>query len=183
MIRKVGFSRGLLALALCAVLLAAAHVPAQYNRSRTVERRPSSAANVSFRRSLAAEETQIFALVNRERGRKGLGELVWDDQLAAVARAYSRQMAREAFFDHFDGNGNSIVERAESAGVRGWRRIGENLFFCEGYERFDRLAVRGWMDSPTHRDNILDRKYNASGIGIAQSRAGEIYITQVFIQR
>ncbi len=183
MTRKSGFSRALLALALSAVLLAATDAAAQTFRSRSVERRPSATSNVSFRRSLAAEETQIFELVNRERSRKNLGVLAWDDGLAALARAYSRQMAREAFFDHFDGDGNSIVERAERAGLRGWRRIGENLFFCEGYDRFDRLAVRGWMESPTHRENILDRKYNASGIGIAESRSGEIYITQVFIQR
>jgi uncharacterized protein YkwD len=56
------------------------------------------------------------------------------------------------------------------------------LFFCEGYDRFDAPAVRVWMDSPEHRRNILDRQFNGTGIGVAQTRGRRIYITQVFIR-
>ena len=97
--------------------------------------------------NLSNSEFQIHNLVNNERRRKGLGDLDWDDSLARLARTYSRQMARESFFSHFDRNGDSVVERAEKSNIRGWSRIGENLFFCEGYGNFDSLAVRGWMNS------------------------------------
>ncbi|MBS1797762.1 MAG: CAP domain-containing protein [Acidobacteria bacterium] len=134
-------------------------------------------------RSVESEERAIFDLINEERRKKGLGDLEWDGRLAGVARDYSRRMAREDFFSHYDRDGNSVVERARDSNVRDWRQIGENLFYCEGYDQFDELAVRGWMKSPDHRRNILDRRFNASGIGIARARDGRIYITQVFIER
>jgi uncharacterized protein YkwD len=182
MTRKTRFSGIVPVFVLFVFLAGGVSVPAQFYRDRRAAR-PSVSSNLGSRGSLAASETEIFGLVNRERSRQGLGQLAWDDGLARLARAYSRKMAKEGFFDHYDRDGRTVTERAEEMNISDWRKIGENLFFCEGYDRFDRLAVRGWMSSPTHRENILDRKYNASGIGIAETRNGEIYITQIFVQR
>jgi len=149
---------------------------------RVLAREESRSNQPQYRGNLADDEYEIHDLVNNERRKKGLGELSWDGSLASLARSYSRQMARESFFSHYDRNGDSVVERARNSNIRGWSIIGENLFFCEGYDNFDALAVRGWMNSPEHRRNILNREYNATGIGVAQTRDGRIYITQVFIR-
>lgn len=133
-------------------------------------------------RGAATDEQSIYELINAERRRRGAGPLVWDEKVAQMARNYSRQMARESFFDHFDPDGLSVVDRARRAGLKGWSMIGENLFFAEGYGRIDRLAVRGWMESPSHRRNLLERQYTTTGIGLAQTRDGRIYITQVFLR-
>ena len=125
-------------------------------------------------------EAEVFDLVNRERSRARLGSLEWDDRLAALARDYSRQMAREGFFDHYDPRGRTVIDRAQSARIRNWSSIGENLFFCEEHPYFASTAIRGWMKSRTHRTNMLDRSWTATGIGIATARDGSIYITQVF---
>jgi len=127
-----------------------------------------------------SRESQIFSLINRERARSGLGSLTWNPDLAGLARDYSQTMAREGFFDHIDGQGNSVVERAKHAHIRGWQKIGENLFECEPTNSLPSLAIRGWMNSPTHRDNILDPEWRATGIGIAYAGNGDIYITEVF---
>ena len=134
------------------------------------------------RGNLSSDEFQIHYLVNNERRKNGLNDLYWDNGLAAMARAFSRQMARESFFSHYDRNGKSVVDRARQSNIVGWSKIAENLFFCEGYDRFDAVAVRGWMSSSGHRRNILDRQFNETGIGVAQTRDGRIYITQVFIR-
>ena len=131
----------------------------------------------------APDEIEIFERVNRERERNGLQQLDWDDETARVARAYSVRMAREGFFEHIDPDGNSVVERAEQSRLRHWSIIGENLFMCEAYNDFTRLAVSGWLKSPTHRQNMLDRRWSATGIGVAQDRGGRIYVTQVFLER
>ena len=186
---KTVFSRTAVFAFLGAFLFASLSVPAQRVRitrsaNGRVVSREQTPERISLRRetqgNLSNDEHQIHYLVNNERRRKGLGDLYWDDELARMARAYSRQMARESFFSHYDSDGNSVVERAEKSDIRGWSKIGENLFFCEGYDDFDSLAVRGWMNSPTHRRNMLDRQFNTTGIGVAQSRSGEVYITQVF---
>lgn len=138
------------------------------------------AAQQSGTYSLNNNETRIFSLVNRERARSGLSPLVWNDRLADLARGYSRTMAREGFFDHIDSEGNSVVERARHSHISHWEKIGENLFLCDPTSEYANLAVRGWMHSPSHRDNILDPDWRDTGIGIAFARDGEIYITEVF---
>jgi len=128
------------------------------------------------------DEHQIFELVNAQRQKSRLNDLIWDDKLARMARSYSKKMAKENFFAHADFDGKTVVERAEDSNVKNWRKIGENLFYFEGNHNFDALAVKSWMKSPTHRQNILDENWTATGIGIAESRDGRIYITQVFIE-
>ena len=123
-------------------------------------------------------ESEVFELVNRERSKARLGVLAWDDRLARLARDYSRQMAREGFFDHYDKEGRTVVDRADR--IQGWSEIGENLFVCEDHDYFARTAIRGWLGSRTHRTNMLDRLWTATGIGIATARNGNIFVTQVF---
>jgi uncharacterized protein YkwD len=125
-------------------------------------------------------EMEVFDLVNRERSRARLVGLEWDEQLARLARNYSRQMAREGFFDHYDPEGKTVIDRAQNARIRNWSGIGENLFVCDEHPAFATIAVRGWMKSSTHRTNMLNRTWTATGIGIATADDGSIFITQVF---
>ena len=143
----------------------------------------TASANSRVSVNADSDEREIFDLINQERNKKGLGELNWDSDLSRLARAYSQKMARENFFSHYDGNGKAVDDRAKDMRIKDWSKIGENLFFCEGYDNPNLMAVRGWMKSPTHRENILDPDYTDSGIGIAVTGGGRIYITQVFITR
>jgi uncharacterized protein YkwD len=130
--------------------------------------------------SSGENEVRILSLINRERAKNGLAQLVWNDRLGDLARRYSEKMARENFFEHIDSDGNDVVARARQSRIRGWRKIGENLFTCDPTDDFTSLSVRGWMRSPSHRQNILDPEWRDTGIGIAFSRRGEIYITEIF---
>lgn len=134
-------------------------------------------------RDLGGAELSIHNLINAERRKRGVGDLEWNEELARVAREYSKKMAREGFFDHRDDDGNSVVDRVTKARISGWSRIGENLYYSEGYDSFEAMSVRGWMKSPGHRENLLDRRYTSAGIGVARSRDGKIYVTQVFMGR
>jgi uncharacterized protein YkwD len=126
-------------------------------------------------------ELQIFELVNRQREHERLSRLTWNDEIADVARAYSERMAREGFFDHYDPEGRTAIDRAEK--VRGWRMIGENLFVCEPVPDLAPFALRGWMASETHRTNLLDKQWTSTGIGIAQASNGDLYITELFTRK
>jgi uncharacterized protein YkwD len=125
-------------------------------------------------------EAEVFELVNQQRMKAGLNALAWDDRVGGIAREYSRQMARENFFDHYDPEGHDVMDRADRAKLTGWVKIGENLFACSPTPDFSRKAVVGWMGSETHRVNILDREWTSTGIGVATARDGSIYVTQVF---
>lgn len=138
---------------------------------------------IVFAEKFDDEEFQIFQLVNAERYKIRLNNLEWDDKLAEIARDYSQKMAREHFFEHADSNGKTVVDRVKERRVKNWSKIGENLFLCSGIKKIDTFSVRGWMKSPTHRQNILDESWTTTGIGIAESKDGKIFITQVFIER
>lgn len=127
------------------------------------------------------EELEIFGLVNRERTKARLRALGWDDEIARVARNYSRQMAGGGFFDHYDPNGKTVIDRA--AKIDRWSKIGENLFMSDGMDDFTSFSVRGWMRSTTHRRNILDREWTATGIGVYKTSDHKIYVTQIFVLR
>jgi uncharacterized protein YkwD len=179
---KSKVSRIVLVTVLCVFLFSAVSVLAQRTTIRKSVTGRVASRNEVYRGNLSSDENEIYNLINDERRKKGLGELGWDNNLAQMARSYSKKMAKESFFSHYDSDGNTVVDRVQDSNIRGWRKIGENLFFCEGYNDFDLLAVRGWMNSPEHRQNILDRQFTTTGIGVAQARNGQIYITQVFIK-
>ena len=143
---------------------------------------PSAPTNISNSINIEADERRVFELVNSEREKNGLNRIEWNPALAQLARNYSEQMADEKFFSHFDKNGASVQDRAEFMKIRGWSKIGENLFVCSGTSKFTALAVQKWMKSPSHKQNILDAEWTTSGIGVAESSDGEIYITQVFMR-
>ncbi len=166
-----------------AVLLFAAFLPLNF-----VIFTPQAAAqrrNQNYKNSgsdFGGEEFEIYELINNRRNKSRLQPLNWDDDVAEVARRYSEEMARGNFFSHYDKRGRSVVDRANSFGLKGWSSIGENLFFCEGYDVFSNLAVKGWLNSPTHRKNMLNPEWTTTGIGIAADRSGKIYVTQVFLR-
>lgn len=136
----------------------------------------------SSRTDFGNEEFEIYELVNNRRYKNRLQQLEWDNDVAEMARRYSENMARENFFSHYDKRGRSVVDRAESFGIRGWTEIGENLFFSEGYNDFSNLAVNGWLKSSSHKQNMLNPQWTTTGIGIASDRSGKIYITQIFLR-
>jgi uncharacterized protein YkwD len=57
----------------------------------------------------------------------------------------------------------------------------ENVAFNMGHARPDDTAIRGWIKSPGHNQNMLGN-YDLTGIGVAE-RGGNYYFTQIFIQK
>lgn len=119
---------------------------------------------------------QVFDLVNSERGKANLDPLIWDDRLANVAREHSEDMIRNNFVGHINLKGQNVEDRLRIAGID-WNFCGENI--AVGDEDAQSI-VRGWMESKGHRDNVLQLQFRYSGVGIARSKAGNLYITQVF---
>lgn len=134
-------------------------------------------------KDFTGDEDEIFRLINLERRKRRLNNLEWDEQIAKMARKYSEKMARENFFSHFDPEGTNVAERAKKAKIKGWNKIGENLFSIDGVSKFDAFAVKGWMKSPSHQRNILDGDWTTTGVGVAEAENGEIFITQVFVRK
>ena len=132
---------------------------------------------------LKEDEAKILYLINEIRLDNGMDKVRWNDDLASLARSYSNNMAKDRFFSHFNRNGETVVERARKMKIVRWKMIGENLFKGTGIEDLPRFAIKGWMKSPQHKKNIMERRFNETGIGLARSSDGTIYATQVFLER
>jgi uncharacterized protein YkwD len=128
-------------------------------------------------------EREAFALVNRKRAESGLEPLVWSDEAAGAARLHSENMARLGFFSHAGRDGSRVEDRAEAAGLTGWRALGENIAFNRGFQNPVETAVEKWMLSAGHRQNILSERWRETGVGIALKADGSYYLTQVFVTR
>jgi len=53
----------------------------------------------------------------------------------------------------------------------------------KGYSDPATMAVEKWMQSESHKKNILNDQWRESAIGVAVADDGAIYFTQVFITR
>ncbi|MFD7975889.1 CAP domain-containing protein [Streptomyces sp. NPDC059071] len=121
---------------------------------------PSATVRSVTEREQAAE-AEVVRLVNLERAKVGCVAVRSDAELAALAGAFSADMAARNFFDHTDPDGDSPWTRAERAGVMNLG--GENI--ARG--QVDAAAVmKSWMASDGHRANILNCDYKTLGVGV-----------------
>jgi len=126
----------------------------QYNRARS---------------AMAVLEDAVVGRMNQVRRSHGLRPLRLNRRLRSAALFHSRDMGRRGYFEHDSISGTPFWRRIErfypSRGFRSWT-VGENLLWAS--DRYDAaFAVREWMESPPHRENILSREWREVGIGAA----------------
>jgi uncharacterized protein YkwD len=150
-------------------------------------------------------EQRVLELINAERAKQNLRPLELDLKLAEIARAHSRDMVKQGYFNHITPEGRGPAERSRAAGYECRKRSGdftgqqlaENLFQNNLYDRvvyqngarfyewksaeeIAKSSVKGWMKSPGHRGNILNPGYDKTGIGVAIGADGKVILTQLF---
>ncbi|WP_069625731.1 CAP domain-containing protein [Streptomyces niveus] len=125
---------------------------------------------------LAAVASDVVALTNAERTAAGLRPLAGDPGLTVAAQAHSDDMVALGFYSHTSPDGRQPWDRAAAAGCA-HRGIGENIA-CG--QRSAAEVVRGWMNSPGHRANILKPDFTHIGIGLRGGGEMATYWTQLF---
>ena len=138
--------------------------PAQASDCAFADAQPGEAAPADL-----AQAT--LCLLNGERATAGLGQLSASAPLTTTAERYAQYMVSDAHFAHQDESGHNVVTRVletDPSLADRWLVIGENLGWGTYALATPRAMVDGWMASPSHRDNILDGRYDEIGIGIAE---------------
>ena len=97
--------------------------------------------------------------------------VTWNNQLEAAAAGHSKNMHQKKFFSHKGTDGSDGGDRIARTGYR-WTAYGENI--ANGYLS-EREVILGWLASPGHCRNIMNRKYKEMGV----ARMGR-YWTQTF---
>jgi len=111
---------------------------------------------------------QAERYINRVRTRYGAGPVRMEDRLADAALSHSLMMARKGKMAHQFGPGTRLKDRINKAGIRG--SAAENV--GAGYSSVESV-IDGWLRSPGHRHNLLNRKLTHIGMGAARNPASK----------
>jgi hypothetical protein len=102
--------------------------------------------------------------INTERSQRNIGTVGTNAKLTTAAQAKSSDMLARSYFAHIDPDGNYVWPRIESAGYKPFLSLGENL--AMDFTSPDEL-IAAWMNSPTHRANLLNEKFNDQGLALS----------------
>lgn len=142
-----------LVLALIALALTAQAAPAQ----------TATIAGSDARATLLKE-------MNAARKAHGLKPLRMNAVLARPATSHSKYLASTGELDHNGADGKPFWVRIYKAGYSKTKMIGENLGMIGGCSAGDaKLMVEMWLESPTHRANLLEKDFKNVGIAIVQA--------------
>ncbi|MDP2665520.1 MAG: CAP domain-containing protein, partial [bacterium] len=108
----------------------------------------------------------LVALTNQDRAINGLAGVIEDALLNKAAQAAAEDMAANGYFAHVSPDGKDPWYWLNQAGYT-YSYAGENLAvnFTDSTD-----VESAWMESPTHRANIVKREYTHVGFGTANGR-------------
>jgi len=109
-------------------------------------------------------KTVIISLINKERTENNLPLLKENMLLNQAAELKANDMFANEYFDHESPSGIIPWHWFEKAGYN-YNAAGENLAI--GFLDSDEL-YEAWYDSPSHKANLLNSKYNETGIAIVE---------------
>jgi uncharacterized protein YkwD len=126
--------------------------------------RPPAGTDAGVREAVAA--------INDHRRSIGCRPLAWDEELAAVARRHSEDMAARGFYGHRTPEGAGPVERLAAAGIP-WRATAENIARTEfGAEQ----VVYLWLQSESHRTNIENCRFDRHGLALVRDLWTHVFV-------
>lgn len=136
-------------------------------------------------------EQAILDLVNIEREKMELDPLSYNKILEKTAYLHAKDMYQRNFFSHTNPDGVDAEERMKPYYEnRRWtsRWTGENIWEWEkptSYKVADLAAEAmngdsGWMQSPAHRENILNPDFLELGVGYYRAKTGKVFFVQNF---
>lgn len=121
----------------------------------------------------------VVDLTNDERADNNAAPLRRSATLDAAAKLKAQHMAQNEYFAHYAPDGTTPWHWFDEAGYV-YAHAGENLaiHFTDSAE-----VVEAWMNSPTHRKNIVDQKFSEIGVGTARGEYEgykTVYVVQLF---
>lgn len=107
----------------------------------------------------------VVTETNKHREQLGRTPLHINKKLNLAAQAKLDDMFRQQYFEHESPDGKRPADVIKAAGYD-YIVVGENLAL--GNYKTDEILVQAWMDSPGHRANIIDTKFNEIGVAVGK---------------
>lgn len=119
---------------------------------------------------------KVIELINVERQNNKLEPVVYDSELTQIAIIKAQDMVKRHYFEHVSPYYGAPWDLATLFDYN-YTSFGENI---ARNIKTPEVAVKAWMASPSHRDNILKEHYTNTGVAIAQDSKGNYYWVQMF---
>lgn len=125
--------------------------------------------------STTISQAKVVEQTNTQREKLGLPDLVPNQQLNEAALAKARDMFEHQYWAHYSPTGKSPWEFVKAAHYT-YYVAGENL--ARDFLQTDDM-VSAWMNSPTHRENIVNPKYHDIGVAVVNGKLNGVETTLV----
>lgn len=107
----------------------------------------------------------LLDATNAIRTKNNLPAFSMNAKLNESAKAKCDDMVTRNYWDHKDPNGQDPYHFFTEAGVK-YAKAGENLAY--GYTNAQQ-TLTGWMNSQSHKDNLLDSEFTQVGFAVCES--------------
>ncbi len=125
---------------------------------------------------LREEEQKTLDLINEYRKQNGLKELKPYFELQEVAKLKAKDLVNNKYFSHISPTLGTPFKMLKDNEIN-YKIAGENLARSITPEK----AVEAWIASTSHRDNILEDRFEYTGIYVMESQVyGKVFV-QLFI--
>lgn len=126
--------------------------------------------------NLSVEEQEFFNKINDIRVKNNLPELQIDDNVENLARLKAQDLEENNYFSHTSDKYGTPFEMLSTSGVN-YKTASENI---AGNSSIDG-AIDSWMNSDSHKNNILSSNFNYTGIAVVHSNTYGKILVQLFI--
>lgn len=121
---------------------------------------------------------KVIELVNAARAKEGFSPLTKDTTLTSLSNIRSKETATLFSHQRPDGTSWSTVLKQNNVS---YTSAAENI---AAGQNTPEVVVKEWMDSPSHRANIMNSEYNKIGVScyVDQNAPSRYYWEQLFIK-
>ncbi len=111
--------------------------------------------NIDDVKNISWIRSDMLVILNKERKKIWLWNLVLNDKLNNVAQKYAKLMYEKKHFSHTSPDGTSFFKRIYNWWYK-WYSVGENI---ARWQKTVKTVMSSWMNSAGHKANILNKKF------------------------
>ena len=142
------------------------------NSSEQTQAEPVESTQIN----LSVEEQEFLTKINELRIKNNLPELKIDENVENVARLKAQDLEENNYFSHTSEKYGTPFEMLTTSGVN-YKTASENI---AGNSSIDG-AINSWMNSDSHKNNILSNNFNYTGVAVVHSNTYGKILVQFFI--
>ncbi len=160
-----------------AVITTTKYVPSTTKAVTTTKAPSSSTKKTPFTNiggGIVSEDEEIFIemlnLVNKEREKHGLNKLWYSARVHEIAALRAYELS--SYYSHTRSDGRGFYTAFTDSGIN-YRIVGENIAYGRNMFKTVEEVFKAWMDSESHRENILSPDFDCVGFGLSVLKVGK----------